>query len=257
MNVMSIATKFKWCILAVLLLPWSARAQQTTKDSTRSVQLWGISAGGNVPLFDLSTRFNQFASVSVEYMRKNRAGWLYGGSFDAQYGTSVNDPKAIFGGLMDEDGNFIGVNGEFAYIQPGLSGGQFNLSLAKIIAPRYNANSGWLYQQSLGLSQNKIGLRDERGNFPQLQSPFLEGYDRLHRGISSTSTLRYLHLDNRERINYALNLYLNLGVSRSVRGFNIDTGLSDTSLKFDSFIGAGFTWFLPVYAQQESFFLLD
>jgi len=254
---MSIITNFRCWILLAVLLPWNMSAQRTTKDSTRSVQLWGISAGGNLPLFDLSTRYNPFASVSVEYLRKNRAGWLFGGSFDALYGSSVNDPKSIFGGLMDPEGNFIGVNGEFAYIQPGLSGGQFNLSVAKIIRSRYNPNSGLLYQHSFGLSQNKIGLRDERGNFPQLQSPFVEGYDRLHRGISSVSALRYLHLDNRERVNYSINLYLNVGLSKSVRGFNIDTGLSDHRIKFDSYIGAGFSWFLPVYAQQESFYLLD
>lgn len=257
MKIMSINIKLATYVLILSCFAPRLHAQRTTRDSTRSVQLWGLSTGGNVPMFDLAGRYNPFASVTLEYSRKNREGWFIGASFDAMYGNSVRNSNEIFGGLMDSEGNLIGVNGEFAYLQPGLSGGQLGLNLGKLISPRYNPNSGWVLSQGLGLVQNKIGLRDQRGNFPQLQNPFLEGYDRLHRGMYTATALRYLHLDNRERINYSLNIHLNLAVSKSVRGFNIDTGAIDNALKFDPFIGAGFTWFLPVYAKQESFYLVD
>lgn len=257
MKMFSNNTKLATYVLILICFAPKLQAQRTTRDSTRSVQLWGLSTGGNVPMFDLASRYNPFASVTLEYTRKNREGWFVGASFDAMYGNSVADANEIFRGLMDADGNLIGVNGEFAYIQPGLSGGQVGLNLGKLISPRYNPNSGLVLCQSLGLVQNKIGLRDQRGNFPQLQSPFVEGYDRLHRGIYTATGVRYLHLDNQERINYAFNLSINFALSRSVRGFNIDTGSLDNALKFDAFISAGFTWFLPVYSKQESFYLVD
>ena len=37
----------------------------------------------------------------------------------------------------------------------------------------------------------------------------------------------------------------------------VDTGLEDTALKLDLSVGLNFTWLLPVYAKQESFFLTD
>jgi len=107
------------------------------------------------------------------------------------------------------------------------------------------------------VTQSKIGLRNQRNNLPQLESPFLEGYDRLHRGLVTKTTLRYMHLDHNERVNYAFNLLLNMGLTRSVRGFNIDTGLLDDNYKFEAAVGASFTWFLPIYAKQESFYLID
>jgi hypothetical protein len=229
----------------------------TTRDSTRSVQLWGISPGVNVPLFDLNKRYATFASASVEYTRKSKEGVFYGAWFDAFYGTSVRNTDQMFSGLTDEDGNFMGVNGEFAILQPGLTGGQIGIQVGSLVAPRYNPNSGWVFMQGISLGQTKIGMRDQRSNLPQLQSPFLEGYDRLHRGIYIRSAIKYLHLDNQERINYSIGLTLNLGVSQSVRGFNIDTMMEDSGLKFEGILSANFSWYLPIYAKQESFYLID
>jgi len=231
--------------------------QVTTKDSTRTVQLWSLSTGGHIPLFDLAKRYTPFAMISVDYAKKNTDGWLYGASFDAMYGTSVKNSEDIFGGLSDESGNFMGVNGEFAIIQPGLSGAQVLVNTGKLLKSHYNPNSGWVFMQGIGVTQSKIGLRNQRNNLPQLESPFLEGYDRLHRGLVTKTTLRYMHLDHNERVNYAFNLLLNMGLTRSVRGFNIDTGLLDDNYKFEAAVGASFTWFLPIYAKQESFYLID
>ena len=208
-------------------------------------------------MFDLAERYAPFASASVEYTRKTKEGLFLGAWFDAFYGTSVRNTEEMFSGLTDEDGNFMGVNGEFAILQPGLTGGQLGVQFGRLISPKYNPNSGWVFLQGLALGQTKIGMRDQRSNLPQLQSPFLEGYDRLHRGIYTRSSLRYLHLDNAERINYSVGLSLNVGVAKSVRGFNIDTGLSDSGLKFEGVISANFSWYLPVYAKQESFYLID
>jgi hypothetical protein len=52
-------------------------------------------------------------------------------------------------------------------------------------------------------------------------------------------------------------LTVNTALTRSVRGFNVDTGLEDSALKLDLSVGLNFTWLLPVYAKQESFFLTD
>lgn len=231
--------------------------QLTTKDSTRTVQLWGLSVGAYQPAIDLSTNYTVFASAEVEYLLKNKEGVFHGISFKALYGNAVKDPASIFSNLTDDGGNFLGVNGEFATIQAGLSGGQLMYQYGKIIRNRYNPNSGWVLMEGIGLGQHKIGLRDQRGTLPQLQSPFIEGYDRLHIGAYTNTSLRYVHLDNNERVNWAASLHLNLGASQNIRGFNIDLAQSDTRMKFDAFLGGSLTWFIPVYAKQESFYLVD
>jgi hypothetical protein len=48
-----------------------------------------------------------------------------------------------------------------------------------------------------------------------------------------------------------------LGISQNIRGYNVDLAASDTKMKFDAFIGGSMTWFIPVYAKQESFYLVD
>lgn len=241
----------------ILLATTSLYGQLTTADSTRSVGLWGLSIGTYQPAFDLSTNFNAFATAEVEYLKKNKSGFFHGVSFRAMYGNAVKSPESIFTNLTDEQGNFLGVNGEFATIQAGLSGGQIMYQFGKLLKPRYNPNSGWVLMEGIGLGQHKIGLRDQRGTLPQLQSPFLEGYDRLHMGVYSNTALRYLHLDNQERVNWAASIHLNLGASQNIRGYNVDQAQSDTRVKFDAFIGGSLSWYIPVYAKQESFYLVD
>jgi hypothetical protein len=64
-------------------------------------------------------------------------------------------------------------------------------------------------------------------------------------------------LDNDERVNWSASLHVNLGISQNIRGYNVDLAASDTKMKFDAFIGGSVTWFIPVYAKQESFYLVD
>ena len=247
-----------FCFLALLLL-WGApaKAQLSTKDSTRSAQLWALCPGTVHPMGAVAQTYSTVASADVEYLRKTREGIFYGVQFKALYGNAVKNADSIFSGLTDGDGNFLGVNGEFANIQAGMSGGMLMVELGKLFAPKYNPNSGWLWIQGIGVAQHKIGLRDQRGTLPQLQSPFIEGYDRLHLGGYTTSSLRYLHLDNNERVNWSINVNASLGVSRSIRGFNIDSGMADTNFKFDAFLGCSFQWYIPIYQEQESFYLVD
>jgi hypothetical protein len=193
----------------------------------------------------------------LSFHQKNREGQLFGVAFDAFYGTSIKDPERIFGNLMDDNGNFIGVNGELAILNAGLSGGQLALEVGKLWTTTFNPNSGWLWMEGIGMQETKINVRNERGNFPQLQDQMLLGYDQLHRGPVLKSQLRYLHLGDNERLNFSAGLIVNVAATRSVRGFNTFSGLQDNSLKWDLSAGLNFTWILPVYAKQESFFLTD
>lgn len=231
--------------------------QLTTADSIRTVQLWGLAPATHTPLGDLATRYSTFGGATLEYTKKNREGWMIGASFDAFYGNSVKNASEIFGGLSDEQGNFVGVNGELAVLQAGLLGGQITAHVGHIFKSHYNPNSGWLWMVGIGAQQTQISLRNERGNFPQLQGSMLRGYDRLHIGPVAKVQLRYLHLDNNERINYALGIHAFLATTQNIRGFNTDTGLLDNSFKWDMGVGVNFTWYLPIYAKQESFFLTD
>lgn len=244
-------------VFVTLFASQEAVAQLSTRDSSRTATLWALGPGWYQPAGDLADRFSGFAAAEVRYLRKRSTGLLYGVSFDAFYGNSVKQTQEIFAGLSDESGNFMGVNGEFAFLQAGLSGGQVIADIGKLWSGGYNPNSGWVVLQGFGVQQSKIGLRNERNNFPQLQAPMIYGYDRLHRGAASRTQLRYLHLSHNERINYSVGLTVNQALTRSVRGFNIDTGLLDQALKYDLSVGLSFTWILPVYDKQESFYLMD
>ena len=155
------------------------KSQITTKDSARSAQLYGLSLGIYQPMGDMALNYQSFSSAEVEYLIKSKNGHFLGASFKAQYGNAVKDVSDIFSNLTDENGNFLGVNGEFATIQAGLSGGQIMIHYGKLLRGSYNPNSGWLIIEGLGIGQHKIGLRDQRGTLPQLQSPFLEELQRL------------------------------------------------------------------------------
>jgi len=249
--------RFSLFVALMLLSSAKLSAQLTTKDSTRTVQLWGLGPSTSLPAGDLATRYSNFGGASLEYSKKNRDGWIIGGAFDAFYGNSVKNSSEIFGGLADSAGNYVGVNGELAILNTGLSGGQITGHIGHIFQPHYNPNSGWMWMLGFGGQQTQISLRNERGNFPQLQGAMLRGYDRLHVGPVVKGQLRYLHLDNDERINWTLGVHSMLATTKSVRGFNTDTGLKDNSVKWDLALGIHFMWYLPVYAKQESYFLMD
>ena len=256
MNPMHISSN-KLLILLLFFSFYSAEAQLTTGDSARTTQLYGLSLGVYQPAGDMALNYRFFSSAEVEYLLKNKKGRILGASFKAHYGNAVKDAEGIFSNLTDDSNNFLGVNGEFSTIQAGMSGGQLMFHFGKLLSSSYNPNSGWVILEGLGLGQHKIGLRDQRGTLPQLQSPFLEGYDRLHIGAYTNTSVRYLHLDNDERLNWAASISFTTGASKNIRGYNVDEAKSDDSMKFDLFYGGTFTWYIPVYRKQESFYLVD
>ena len=239
------------------LLPATSKAQLNTRDSARTAVLYSLGPAVYVPMASMANRYTPFSGVQVEALKKWQNGLLFGVAFDAFYGTSLKNAASIFDGLSNEQGNFIGVNGEWAFLNAGLSGGQLVARWGRLYPGNYNPNSGYLFLVGVGMQQSKIGIRNERGNFPQLEAPMLYGYDRLHRGPLVQILARNLHLSHNERINYSFGAVLNYALTRSVRGFNIDTGLPDTALKHDLSMGVQFIWHLPAYAKQESFYLLD
>lgn len=248
---------FFCAFLLLSLLSTSVKAQLNTRDSARTVVLYSLGPSGYMPLASLASRYTAFSGVQAEALKKYQSGRLFGVSFDAFYGASLRDAQSIFGGLSNESGNFIGVNGEWAFLNAGLSGGQLVARMGQLFPGKYNPNSGTLLQVGLGVQQTKIAVRNERGNFPQLEAPMIYGYDRLHRGPVVQLLARQMHLSHNERINYSYGAVLNYALTRSVRGYNIDTRSADLAIKHDLSIGLQFIWHLPTYAKQESFYLLD
>lgn len=247
-------SKYKIITLLSLLISSAAFGQRTTKDSTRSVQLYGMGPGIYQPFADLNNRYTAFGSMTGEWQYKLRSNWIFGLSYDVWYGKSVKNYEEIFSFLADDNGNFIGVNGEYALLDANLLGHQAVFTIGQIFPGEYNPNSGWYWRLGVGMQQSQITIYNLQQNYPQLLPPMVHGYDRLHRGGVLQWRVGKLHLGNRERINYAYGFSLNTAITQSVRGFNVDQNLPDTNIKADLSAGLYFTWYIPVYPENKDFY---
>lgn len=234
----------------------TAQAQINVRDSVVSSWMFSFKLGGNLASGDLADRYGNSLGLGLDFDKKTGGNWLFGVDGTYFFGNNVKNLYPIFKDLITEQGLFIGLNGQLAgveFFQRGFYTGAHFGKIFPILGP--NPNSGLMIKLGVGFTMNKIHVRAPNVLAPQIQGEYQKGYDRLHSGLALRQQINYMNSGNKRTINFIVGFEFIEGFTSNKRQFNYDTRMADLAKKLDVYIGAHFTWFLPIYDKnQQKFF---
>jgi hypothetical protein len=110
-----------------------------------------------------------------------------------------------------------------------------------------NPNSGLFLRGGFGSIHHKIGFDFTENHITQLEDPYVAGYDRLSWGGYISGFIGYFHMDTYRRFNAYGGIFSFASRTMPLRTTNFDTGIPDTSPRFDAGIGIELGWVLHIY----------
>lgn len=117
-----------------------------------------------------------------------------------------------------------------------------------------NPNSGLITNFGFGYLQHKIKLYDAAQKVASVNGDLAKGYDRLSGGFAMQQFIGYMYLSNNRLVNVIAGFEFHEAFTQSYRGFNYDTGLTDTKKRTDILIGFRLSWILPLYRRVQDFY---
>jgi hypothetical protein len=237
-------------LLAFLFLPLVSLAQKSIKDSFISVPMLGVQMAVQLPGGDMADRFGINGTAGASLYFKTKTNWLFGAEFNFLFGGNVKEDPLL--PIETRDSFLIGSNGLPQLVRYYERGYSPMLRAGKIfpgIGP--NKNSGLMLKAGVGFIQHKIKYYWNSGEPPQLQGDYIKGYDRLTNGLSISEAAGYLHLSNKNYLNFSAEIEMIQAFTRNRRSWNFDTHEEDTGNRLDLFFGLRITWLVPMYGRSS------
>lgn len=239
-------------ILIFTVTPHIFFSQVNVKDSAQTAYLICPSAGFHMPLYDLKSRFGQFASVGIGFSRKGKNGLSFGINGDFLFNEDVKE-KDMLKGITTKDGFLIGGDGTLYDVYYYMRGLQLHTSFSYTIPHSgNNRNSGVFVSLNPGFLLHHIHFEPEDRNAPlqQLTKSGMKNYDRLSGGLSLGSALGYAYLGNRRLVNFFIQVEYVLASAVSQRDYQYDRPGPWRENRKDGYAGIRFGWILPIYKKR-------
>lgn len=220
-----------------------SRVRVNVRDSIVSAVLIAPSAGAYVPLGDFAERASAAFQIGGSIWYKFNTNWVVGGSAHYLFSESARQPR-----LMDNLSPIISGDGSLTNISVGLAGLTAFANFGRLIplGRKPNRNSGILAMVGVGYMQHQIQIRTT-GLTPQAQGIYLKGYDRFSNGVALNQFVGYMFLGNDRAVNFYVGVDVTEGFTVNRRGFNYDTGTTDTGSRIDVMLGVRAGWIFSIY----------
>lgn len=190
------------------------------KDSTGSFGIY-LTAGTTFyqPFGVLADRFKRFWGIPIGVTLKDRNNFYYTIEHTVLLSAQVNEPN-LFSGITGPSGYILDINGNPAivreYMRGFVSTFQFGNEFYHFGKRLHSSLSGGL---GLGFVQHRIALRFDRGNLPQIEDNYYDGYDRLTNGINISQHITYRYV-NPATISLFASFTMNEGFTKNRRNWN-------------------------------------
>ena len=204
-------------VLLICLFFQMQISAQSVKDSCIRIIMMGFHASGQLPQYDLAKRYGPNLNAGASIIWKTKHNVLY--SLEGSY---------FFGKNVREDVVFSKLGN--------------------------NPNSGVFITVGIGWMQHKIKLYDANQKIAAVNGDLKKGYDRLSGGLGFSQFIGYKYISNNRLANCYAGFEFYEARTKSLRGFNYDTGLPDTQKRFDMLVGFRFGWILPLYKRKKDFY---
>lgn len=234
-------------LLLFCLLSGRFQAQVSVRDSVVRAVVFAPAASFCLPTADLRKRTGLFYGVggSIFYKTSRNFYWEASGAFLT--GNRIKEQDALLR-LATEAGFIIAQDGGFADVRLLFRGWEAIFSLGKqVVRLGPNPNCGFYLKAGVGWMGHKMRIEVQNNNVPALQGDYVKGYDRLRAGLCLIQEIGYIFFSNNRRITFRTSLFVNEAFTRSLRGFNYDSGLPDDRAYTDVAAGFKVAWMIPAY----------
>jgi hypothetical protein len=205
----------------------------------------------HVPAGELAERFGIGHKMGVGYTFKSKKNWLISAEAGSLFGAPVKENP--LDSIASSTGFIINGEGFMEIIQLQQRGFSASVQAGILIpAEKINPNSGFVAMIGAGFIQHRIHFNYSGGYVFQLDGEYLKGYDRLTNGATLNQTIGFLHLDNKNRVNFLLGLDLVQGFTQNRRSWNFDTMERDDRKRLDLQFGLRISWVFPVFDRNPS-----
>lgn len=246
----------RYKIYIILCLCFSLQLQtlaQSVKDSCIRILMVGIHFSGQLPKYDLEKRFGPNLSAGGSFTWKTKHNLLFSVEGSYFFGTNVREDVVV--SIRNEDGKITDNEGYPADLRQTERGWNIYGNVGYVISKLgHNPNSGVFFTVGGGWMQHKVNLYDANKKVAAVYGDLKKGYDRLTGGFGLTQFVGYKYISNNRIANCYFGFEFYEGFTKSLRGYNYDTGLEDTQKRFDMLIGFRFGWILPLYKRTKDFY---
>jgi len=230
-----------------LLLSYSALAQGMLRDTSISIPAFQFGYSGNLTAFDAKEKTDFLHVLSPGISFKTSSNWIIEGELDLLLGQNLNEDETAYL-VYSELGLPINIEGNIEEVSPRFQGYQAHFSFLKLIKnSSYNYNSGWVAGVGFGFMRHKIKFSYGGGGVPQLEDPYVKGYDRLTYGGMFSQYIGYRLYSNRNLFNYSIGFEVVEGLTKNRRSWNYDLMGPDNRQRLDMYYGLKFTFIIPAY----------
>lgn len=240
---------FLFLVSTVLL-----KAQGSVKDSAFRIMMVSVHFSGQIPQGDMAKRYGANLAVGGTYTWKTKKNVLFGTEVSYFFGRNLKeDPLA--GMRVAETGQLVDNEGYPADLRLTERGWNVYANAGYLFSKLgHNPNSGLMVTMGAGWMQHKIKFYDPNKKVAAVNGDLKKGYDRLSGGFALSQYIGYQYLSNNRLTNFNVGFEFYEGFTKSMRGYNYDTGLADTKQRLDIMIGFRIAWTLPLYKRLKDFY---
>lgn len=234
-------------ILLTLCLITSLLKSQN--DTALTIPILGVHFGGQLPGGDLVHRYGFNMNAGSMLLVKHSSRWVFGLETNYLFGNRVKED--VLKQLTTPEGFVIDNEGYPADLRVTQRG--FNLmAIGGYVFDWWspNQNSGLMMTIGAGYLQHYINFYDAANKVAAVNGKYRHGYDRLTDGMALSQFIGYLYLSDNRLSNFYIGAEFYQAFTKSVRGFNFDTGKPDTGKRLDLLFGIRAGWILPLYKRM-------
>ena len=230
----------------------SGFSQRNVTDEIIGTPYIALHYGANMPLFDYADRFGYTNHIGGIFGYKSDMNWIFALDGNFMFGGHVREENMLEN-LMDSQNtitNSFGGPAEVLLMQRGFT----THANFGFIFPNtgINPNSGVMMLFGAGYMRHKIRIETQEDYTPQIQEDYLQGYDRLSDGFSTSQFLGYNFMANRGLYNFYTGIYALQGFTYNRRTLFWDRPDYEvpTDRRRDFQIGIRFGWMIPAYKRE-------
>ena len=226
---------------------------QGVGDTCIHVPLISVHFSGQTPLGDLKQRFGENLNVGGNFLFKVKSSWVMG--LEGSYFFGKNVKEDVTAQMKNKEGFIVDNEGYPADLRITERGFNAYVVLGRVFPKLgHNPNSGLITNFGFGYLQHKIKLYDAGQKIAAVKGDMAKGYDRLSGGFAMSQFVGYLFLSGNRLVNIIAGFEFHEAFTKSYRGFNYDTGLTDTKQRTDYLVGFRIGWVLPLYKRTQDFY---
>lgn len=235
----------------VCLASVKAGAQGSVKDSAFRIMMVNVHFSGQIPQKDMAQRYGPNLSAGGSYIWKTKHNVLFGAELSYFFGRNIKeDPLKSL--RVGDGGQVTDNEGYPADLRLTERGWNIYANAGYLFSKLgHNPNSGVFFTVGAGWMQHKIKFYDANKKVAAVYGDLKKGYDRLSGGFALSQYIGYQYLSNNRLANFNFGIEFYEGFTKSLRGYNYDTGLADTKQRLDIMMGFRIAWTLPLYKRLK------